>query len=179
MQQKVALAVAMLHNPSVLLLDEPTLGLDVASAQSIETAIREMTRQGRSVLLTTHQMHLAERLSHHILVIHQGRKVAEGPPNEIIHRFGGEQTTEVRLGAALPETALQRLKETFPPFSATVDADTTLLAWAEPLPQQALLDLLNRLNRLDAEGFPILQVGRREATLEEVFVKLTSGKVKP
>ena len=90
MQQKVALAIAMLHDPDVLLLDEPTLGLDVQSALTIEKAIREMVKQDKAVLLTTHQMQLAEKLSDRIFVIHQGRKVAEGSPGEITRQFGGK-----------------------------------------------------------------------------------------
>ena len=80
MQQKVALAAAMLHRPDVLLLDEPTLGLDVHSSKTIEQTIRKLaTEERKTVLLTTHQMALAERLCDQIFVIHQGKKVADGP----------------------------------------------------------------------------------------------------
>lgn len=175
MQQKVALALAMLHNPDVLLLDEPTLGLDVQSARTIDQAIREMVKQGKAVLLTTHQMHLAEKLSDHIFVIHQGKKVAEGTPGEIIRQFSGKQTLEIRLTAIFPDT-LTRLNEKFPQLAVTIDGETAILTGADNVSQSEMLSLLDQL---DAEGFPILQAGRREATLEEVFVQLTSEVVNP
>jgi ABC-2 type transport system ATP-binding protein len=170
MQQKVALAIAMLHDPDVLLLDEPTLGLDVQSARTIEKAIREMVKQGKAVLLTTHQMHLAEKLSDRIFVIHQGGKVAEGAPGEITRQFSGKQTIEIRLTAVFPDT-LTRLNAKFPDLSANINGETVILTGADNISQA---DMLSLLDQLDAEGFPILQAGRREATLEEAFVQLTS-----
>jgi len=170
MQQKVALAIAMLHNPDVLLLDEPTLGLDVQSAHTIEKAIREMVQQGKAVLLTTHQMHLAEKLSDRIFVIHHGKKVVEGAPGEITRQFGGQQTIEIRLAAVFPDT-LSRLNAKFPHLTATIDGEIITLTGADNTTQA---EMLNLLDQLDTEGFPILQAGRREATLEEAFVQLTS-----
>ena len=170
MQQKVALAIAMLHNPDVLLLDEPTLGLDVQSARTIEMVIQEMVKQGKAVLLTTHQMHLAERLSDRIFVIHQGKKVVEGAPGEIIRQFGSQQAVEIRLASASPE-ALSRLYAKYPNFSVSMEGEIIILSGKDNLPQA---DLLQLLDQLDADGFVIQQVGRREATLEEVFVHLTS-----
>jgi ABC-2 type transport system ATP-binding protein len=170
MQQKVALALAMLHNPDVLLLDEPTLGLDVQSARTIEQAIREMVTQGKAVLLTTHQMHLAERLADRIFVIHQGKKVVGGTPGEIIRQFSGRQTIDIRL-AAVPPEVMARLGAKFPQLAATVEGDTIVLSGEDNVSQVELLHLLDQLN---AEGFSILQAGRREATLEEVFVHLIS-----
>lgn len=170
MQQKVALAIAMLHNPDVLLLDEPTLGLDVQSARTIEKAIREMVKQGKAMLLTTHQMHLAEKLSDRIFVIHQGRKVAEGAPGDIIRQFSGKQTIEIRLTAVFSDT-LTRLNAKFPHLAVNIDGEIAILTGADNISQAEMLSLLDQL---DAEGFPILQAGRREATLEETFVQLTS-----
>ena len=175
MQQKVALAIAILHDPDVLLLDEPTLGLDVQSARTIEKAIREMVKRGKAVLLTTHQMHLAEKLSDRIFVIHQGRKVVEGTPRDITRQFSGKQTIEIRLTAVFPDT-LTRLNAKFPQLAATIDGETAILTGADNIAQAELLRLLDQL---DAEGFPILQAGRREASLEEAFVQLTSEGSKP
>jgi len=157
----------------VLLLDEPTLGLDVQSARLIEQAIRRLVdEQGKAVLLTTHQMALAERLCDRVFVIHQGREVVEGPTGEVIERFGGQhQTVEIRLGAITDEATLSRIRQVFPLLSAATDGGTTVLTWSNSTPQRELLDLLELL---DAEGLPISHVGRREATLEEVFVRLTS-----
>ncbi|MCK4451696.1 MAG: hypothetical protein KAX26_14015, partial [Anaerolineae bacterium] len=89
-----------------------------------------------------------------------------------IERFGGQhQTVEIRLGAIVDEDVLARVREAFPLLSAVADGETTVLSWSNSAPQR---DLLSLLNVLDTEGLSILHVGRREATLEEVFVRLTS-----
>ncbi len=173
MQQKVALATAVLHDPDVLLLDEPTLGLDVQASRTIEQAIRHFVdQQGKTVLLTTHQMALAERLSHRIFVISKGQKVAEGNPQEIIASFGGQlETLEIHLASIIEVNTLARLKTEFPGLSETLDGEKTVLSWMDGGSQKEFLRLQSEL---DAAGLTILQAGRRAATLEEVFVRLTS-----
>jgi ABC-2 type transport system ATP-binding protein len=175
MQQKVALATAILHDPDVLLLDEPTLGLDVQASRTIENVIRQFVEgQGKSVVLTTHQMALAERLSDRIFVIHKGKKVEEGPTREVVARFGGQrETMDIHLSAQIDPLILERLKGVFPGLSASTETDKTILSWMDSGSQKEFLHLLNRI---DAEGLTILNAGRRAATLEEVFVHLTSEK---
>lgn len=176
MQQKVALAVALLHDPAVLLLDEPTLGLDVQAAKTIEKTIQELVGRGKTVLLTTHQMALAEKLCDRVFVIHKGRKIAEGPTRTIIQQFGeGHQTLEIQVGTELARDFLERLQGQFPLLAVSSGEGKTILSWADSTSQH---EMMNLLNTLDGKGIPILQVGRREATLEEVFVQLT-GEEKP
>jgi ABC-2 type transport system ATP-binding protein len=175
MQQKVALATAILHDPDVLLLDEPTLGLDVQASHTIEQVIREFVEQlGKTVVLTTHQMDLAERLSDRIFVIHKGKKVEEGSTSEVIARFGRQrETMEVELATFADPNILGQLKSSFPGLNATIEGDRTVLTWLDTGSQK---ELLNLLSQLDANGLTILQAGRRAATLEEVFLHLTSEK---
>lgn len=176
MQQKVALATAILHNPDVLLLDEPTLGLDVQASRTIEQVIRQFVeQQGKTVILTTHQMPLAERLSDHIFVIHKGRKVEEGPTREVIARFGGQrETMEIQLNVVVDPLIVERLQVGYPGLSAENEENRTILYWMDSGSQKEFLQLLNQL---DSEGLSILKAGRRAATLEEVFVHLTSEEV--
>jgi ABC-2 type transport system ATP-binding protein len=173
MQQKVALATAILHEPDVLLLDEPTLGLDVQASRMIEQVIHQFVeKQGKAVLLTTHQMDLAERLSDRIFVINKGKKVEEGLTSEVIDRFGGQhETMEILLATVANTDALERLIKGFSGLSAAIEGDKTVLTWMDTGSQK---ELLNLLNQLDANGVTILQAGRRAATLEEVFLHLTS-----
>jgi ABC-2 type transport system ATP-binding protein len=173
MQQKVALAVAMLHDPEVFLLDEPTLGLDVQAAKAIESTIRQLaSEQRKAVLLTTHQMALAQRVCDRVFVINEGRKIAAGSTKDVIEEFGERhQTIEIRLGVIVDDGTLMRVQEDFPLLSTVTEEEATLLSWPDGTAQRDMLDLLNLL---DAEGLPIVHVGRREATLEEVFVHLTS-----
>jgi ABC-2 type transport system ATP-binding protein len=175
MQQKVALATAILHDPDVLLLDEPTLGLDVQASRTIEQVLRQFVeQQGKTVVLTTHQMALAERLSDHIFVIHKGKKVEEGPTGEVIARFGGQrETMDIQLSVQIDPLTLERLTSVFPGLNASTESDKTILSWMDSGSQKEFLHLLNSI---DAEGLTILHAGRRAATLEEVFVHLTSEK---
>lgn len=173
MQQKVALAAAILHEPKALLLDEPTLGLDVQAARTIEQTIHHLTaEQGKAVLLTTHQMDLAQRLCDWIFVKDQGKMVAEGPTSEVIQRFGQDrQLVEIHLGCSLDGAAFTNLQAEFPNLTMNYDPENNLLNFNEPPTQQVLLTILQRL---DFMKMPILQVDRREPTLEEVFLHLTS-----
>ena len=173
LQQKVALATAILHDPYVLLLDEPTLGLDVQASRTIEHAVRSFAKeQGKTVVLTTHQMALAERLIDHIFVIDKGKKVAEGKTQDVIASFGGKrETLDIQLTTAIQTNVLQLLQTAYPGLSASTEKDQTTLSWMDNGSQKEFLQLLERL---DHKGLTILQAGRRAATLEEVFVRLTS-----
>lgn len=173
MQQKVALATAILHDPDILLLDEPTLGLDVQASRTIEKVIRQFVDQhGKTVILTTHQMPLAERLSHHIFLIDKGKRITDGPTQEVIAKFGGQhETMEIHLASSIQSNILERLKYEFPGLTATAEGEKTTLSWMDSGSQKEFLRLQNEL---DAAGLTILQAGRRAATLEEAFVQLTS-----
>ena len=84
MKQKVALAGALIHDPKLMILDEPLTGLDAASARIVKDLLRERTRAGNAVLLTTHILEVAERLADRIGIIDRGRLVAEGTCDEIV-----------------------------------------------------------------------------------------------
>lgn len=172
MQQKVALAVAMLHDPDVLLLDEPTLGLDVQAARTMTETVQQLARsQGKTILLTTHQMALAEALCDRILVIDHGKTVAEGVTRDVIARFGSQgTTTEIRLGAPAPLAFLEALQGREPGITIREESGCATLTLPESISQSQVITLLAEL---DQQGIPILSTGRREASLEETFLRLT------
>jgi ABC-2 type transport system ATP-binding protein len=172
MQQKVALAAALLHDPDVLLLDEPTIGLDVHAGHTIEGVIRNLVKKGKTVLLTTHQMALAQRLCDRIFVINKGKRVVDGTTTEVVRAFGGQhQSVDIRLGTVVEEKVIRKIQRQFSDLSVDKDKNRTILTWVNCTTQG---DLIQLLNLLDTNSLPIEQVGRREATLEEVFVLLTS-----
>ncbi|HEX4744412.1 MAG TPA: ABC transporter ATP-binding protein [Candidatus Limnocylindria bacterium] len=91
MQQKVSIARAFLSTPMLLLLDEPTTGLDIRSKREVQTFVRDLRDEhDASILLTTHDLDEAERLADRIGIIHGGRLVAEGTSDELRERFGGD-----------------------------------------------------------------------------------------
>jgi ABC-2 type transport system ATP-binding protein len=168
-KQRLAVACALVGDPELLFLDEPTTGLDPQSRRELWDVIRAFKAQGRTVLITTHYMDEAERLCDRVAVIDHGKVIALGAPAELILKAGGEHVIDVRLAedAATPVTAedLARL----PTVAAVRPADGGFaLSAAEPhtaLP--ALLVLLQQ------KGVTPTGLGTRLATLDDVFLALT------
>ncbi len=173
MQQKLAIAAALLHDPEVLLLDEPTLGLDVQAARKLEQTIAQLAHeQGKSVLLTTHTMPLAEKLADRIFVIHHGREIAFDRTNELLGKYNGyRDTTEIQVVGQMPEVLLTKTKAMFPDVISASDSGVTVLIWRGA--EQP--DVMRLLNYLDNPGVAVQGFGRRQATLEEVFLSLTES----
>ncbi len=94
MQQKTALAAALVHDPKVLVLDEPTVGLDPKSARLIKDLLRQMADRGAAVFLSTHILEIAERMCDRIGIINQGRLIAVGTMNELRAMGNGESSLE-------------------------------------------------------------------------------------
>jgi ABC-2 type transport system ATP-binding protein len=173
MQQKLAITAALLHDPKVLLLDEPTLGLDVQAAKQLEKSIVELARQeGKAILLTTHMMDLAERLADQIYVINQGQKVAYDSTSALLEQYNGQRkVTEIQVVGGVSEPLIPAMQHAFPEVSTTADAEFTRITWPS-IEQEKVMQLLNFLNE---QGVTILSVGRRQASLEEVFLSLTDS----
>jgi ABC-2 type transport system ATP-binding protein len=107
MKRRLNFACALLHRPKVLLLDEPTVGVDPQSRERIFAAVREQAAAGTSVLYSTHYMEEAEQLCDRVVLIDAGRVVASGTPAELIERFGGDSQLDVATRAALPANWLE------------------------------------------------------------------------
>lgn len=101
MKQKLALVRAMLHNPPVLLLDEPTSAMDPLSAKQVRDAIIELQQGQRTFLITTHNLTEAQLLADRIAIIRHGRIVANGTFNELVQQFVGKPTMELRVNGQL------------------------------------------------------------------------------
>lgn len=95
MRQKVVLAAALIHRPRVILLDEPTVGLDPASARLLKDVLQEMARLGAAVFVSTHILEIAERMCHRVGILQEGRLIAQGSPEELRRAVGrGEGSLE-------------------------------------------------------------------------------------
>lgn len=161
MQQKLAIAVALVHDPRLLLLDEPTLGLDVEAGQSVKDLVRAIASEGCAILLTTHQLNVAEELSDRVAIIRQGRIIAEEPTHELIRQFSGS-SFEIEIEGELDAARQAAIAQ----LGGTLQAGKILYpgSSADLYP---LFDLLKPL--------PILQVKKKQADLTEVFLKLVRG----
>jgi ABC-2 type transport system ATP-binding protein len=101
MRQKLALARALLHNPPVLLLDEPTSAMDPESARLVRDAIHSLRSANRAIIICTHNLPEAEELADQIAIIRRGRIIARGSPNELKEELLGSPEYEMRLGGNL------------------------------------------------------------------------------
>lgn len=99
MRQKVVLAGALIHRPKVILLDEPTVGLDPASARLLKDVLQEMARQGAAIFVSTHILEIAERMCHRVAILKNGQLIAQGSPDELRQKVGhvGESLEDIFL----------------------------------------------------------------------------------
>lgn len=108
MQRRLVIARALLHGPEMLFLDEPTTGLDPQVRRMLWRVVRELTARGLGVLLTTHYMEEAAQLSDRVVVLHKGKKVAEGPPDELVREKLPRHLLELDLRPGDDPAALER-----------------------------------------------------------------------
>ncbi len=168
-RQRLAVATAIVGDPELLFLDEPTTGLDPQSRRQLWEIIREFGVQGRTVLLTTHYMDEAERLCDRVAIVDHGRLIALGTPHELIASLGGEHVVEFTLAESADRAALDlRALDDLPAVtSARAEAGQICLSVSEP--HIALPALLDRLAKSKHE---LASLTTRHASLEDVFVKL-------
>jgi ABC-2 type transport system ATP-binding protein len=167
-RQRLAVGLALVGDPELLFLDEPTTGLDPQSRRQLWDVIRELQGKGRTIVLTTHYMDEAERLCDRVAIIDHGRVIALGSPSELIARLGGDHIIEFALGGEPPAPAASAFADLASVTAARTEADGYILAVAEP--HRAIPALLDRLA---AEDRPLLRLTTRQASLEDVFVLLT------
>jgi ABC-2 type transport system ATP-binding protein len=168
-KQRLAVACALVGDPELLFLDEPTTGLDPQSRRQLWDILNSFKERGRTVLLTTHYMDEAERLSDRVAVVDHGKVIALDTPRELIRTLGGDHVVEVTVMAddrpALDPTELKDLPSV---RSVHVEAGTFLLTVGEP--HIAIPPLLDRLQTLNRQ---LAGLTTRTASLEDVFVSLT------
>jgi ABC-2 type transport system ATP-binding protein len=166
-RQRLAVATALVGNPRVLFLDEPTTGLDPQSRRQLWDIIRAFQKDGGTVLLTTHYMDEAERLCDRIAIIDHGVVIAEGSPQELIERLGGHQMVEFSIsgnrdGSLAPWNAL--------PGVENARHDDGLICLSVREAHHTIPALLDSVNQ---QGEKLEHLTTRQASLEDVFVRLT------
>jgi ABC-2 type transport system ATP-binding protein len=168
-QQRLAVACALVGDPEVLFLDEPTTGLDPQSRRQVWDIVNGFKARGRTVLLTTHYMDEAERLCDRVAVIDQGRIISLGTPRELMTSLGGDHVVEISVAENGVEPLLPEHLSGLPSVrSVHAQAGHLVLAVGEP--HVAIPVLLERLRE---GGWQLASLTTRHASLEDVFVALT------
>lgn len=173
-RKRVAIASALVHDPEVLFLDEPTSGLDPVGSREVVAMIAELaTEHGRTVVLCTHHLPEADRLASRVAVLHHGRLLAFGTPDELADQLWSGLTVDLDLGATADAATLTGFR----------GAPGVRSAEAEPGGARVVVDdreavpaLVGSLTR---EGQPVYAVIPRPPTLEEVYVALQERAADP
>ncbi len=166
-RQRLAVACALVGDPDLLFLDEPTTGLDPQSRRQIWDIIRRLGEEGRTTLLTTHYMDEAERLCNRVAVVDHGKLIALGSPSELIATLGGDHVVEfaVTNGNALDDEALKALPAV---REVRIEATGVSLTVGEPH-----ITIPSLLSLLQAREHHLMRLTTRHVSLEDVFVHLT------
>ena len=172
MRRRLSLARALVNDPKLLILDEPTTGLDPQARHLMWERLQTLLQQGKSILLTTHFMDEAERLCARLLVIDHGRKIAEGRPRELIAQHLEPEVVEVYGQAGRGTDAQSLARSPAARFAARVEVSgETVFFYTQQA--RALLDALET-----EHGSAGLRTFHRPANLEDLFLKLTGRQIR-
>lgn len=161
LKRRLTIARGLLNDPKILVLDEPTTGLDPQARHLVWQKLRLLRQQGVTMLLTTHYMEEAAHLCDRVVILHQGKIIAGGSPREMIERYAGRDVIEVQVEDAEREAVLQRIEG-----HAGVSAEVV---------EDMLYVYVQSDNGFDIESLKLAseQFIHRRANLEDVFLKLT------
>ena len=167
-KQRLAVATALVGNPRILFLDEPTTGLDPQSRRQLWDIVRAFQKKGGTVLLTTHYMDEAERLCDRLAIVDHGVIIAEGTPPDLIDRLGGHHVVEFETSGSQNGYGLDVWQKLPGVESVRHEDSAVCLNVREPhLTIPALLAAVNQ------QGQQLEHLSTRQASLEDVFVNLT------
>ena len=171
-KQRLALTLALVNDPQMLFLDEPSTGLDPQARHEIHLLVQEWRAEHRTILLTTHYIEEAERLCDRVAIIDEGRIIAMGTPAEVQARTLGASRIEVRVSPSLgghPAPALQEAEQ------LTVSTDGRTMIVSARHPARALVELVKWI---DQQGLELTDVQLKRPSLEDVFIELTGKSLR-
>jgi ABC-2 type transport system ATP-binding protein len=172
MRQRLHIARGILHDPEVVFLDEPTIGVDPVGARDLRQTISDLVSGGKTVLLTTHYMFEADALCDRIAVIAKGRIVGEGTPGQLKDRVGGGRVTEIEVfGVDAPTVGRLRGLEGVTAVTVEEQEQRQLLIVQSTGERELTAPLLAQL-----DGIEVGRVASREPTLEDAYVSLVTAE---
>ena len=170
MQQKLAVAAALVRETPILMVDEPTLGLDVDSSHEVRQSLRQVTREGRTTLISSHDMDVVQELCDRVIIIAHGRVITVDTVTNLLNLFRS-RAYRIRVAGMLQPRQLLRIEGACASLSTTVEGATTVLD-AQLHDGDAIYRLMSVLAELGAE---IERVDSLDPDLEQVYLKLVAG----
>jgi ABC-2 type transport system ATP-binding protein len=171
-KQRLALALALLNDPQVLFLDEPSAGLDPQARLEIHELVQDLRREQRTILLTTHYIEEAEKLCDRVAIIDEGRIVAIGTPREIQERALASSAIEIECASPLNGTALPVWREA---EDVSLDHSRTRITVTSKRPARTVVDLVRWLEENSLE---LADIRIRRPSLEDAFIELTGKSLR-
>jgi ABC-2 type transport system ATP-binding protein len=171
-KQRLALALALINDPQMLFLDEPTTGLDPQVRLEIRDLIEELRADKRTILMTTHYIEEAERLCDRVAIMDAGQIIAIGTPRELQERSATQSSIEVKLGQPLKDTNLPEWSES---VRTLISEDHRVITVYSKRPARTLVEMVKWI---DTNGFELDDVHLSRPTLEDVFIELTGKKLR-
>ncbi len=171
-KQRVALALALLNDPALLFLDEPTTGLDPQVRHEIHGVIQELKENRRTILITTHYIEEAERLCDRVAIIDAGKIIELGTPREIQQRVLGHSLVEVTTNETMP---FDQLPEQLRDGKYTTGDDGRSFSMQTDAPAASIVELVKWI---DQYGLRLVDIHLKRPTLEDVFIELTGKKLR-
>ncbi|GAA1782848.1 daunorubicin resistance protein DrrA family ABC transporter ATP-binding protein [Luedemannella flava] len=173
MRRRLDLAASLVKPPGVLFLDEPTTGLDPPSREELWTVVRDLGREGTTVVLTTQYLEEADRLADHVTVVNHGRAVASGKPAELKATYGGDVLELVAPEQTVADQAAKLLAHRAGLGESAIGAGTVAGRVNVTVPS-GTYSVVDAVRLLDAENLLLDDIALRRASLDEVFAALTA-----
>jgi ABC-2 type transport system ATP-binding protein len=171
-KQRLAIALALINEPQLLFLDEPTTGLDPQVRLEIRDLIEELRAEKRTILMTTHYIEEAERLCDRVAIIDAGKIIALGSPRELQAKSAEQSGIEIKLTQPLRDRAVPALAEA---LQTSISNDGLRLTVQSRRPARTLVELVKWV---DAQGYELEDVHLKRPTLEDVFIEVTGKKLR-
>ncbi len=173
MKQKLAIARALVHNPPILFLDEPTTGLDPESAKGIRELMESLSRHEKhTILLSTHHLEDAERLCNRVMIINRGRSVIVGSPDELRDKIAGEPVIKIAL-VKLDQRIIDAVKGLEHVKEVAFDDSAATLAVTVDYAKSATPEIVRSIVHADGK---ILSVNVQRPSLEDAYLRLVKGE---
>lgn len=167
LKQRTGVAVALVNDPELVFLDEPTTGLDPKARREVWDVIRKLKREGKTVFLTTHYMEEAEVLSDRIAIILSGKIVAEGSPRDLVSQYGANPVMLIRNGG---RPVYEALKGSFKETELNENGDVSLRL-------DKKTDLADATQILTGGHYAYDEIEVRRSSMEDVFLKITGKRI--